>query len=165
MTVEDREQAPFGRLSDQCVYTILSMDKLEEFWLGSGRASVVEGKNWATGEAMLKQARVDGTVVPLLLAQAEEVDPVRYVARLTAIRITKGAAGRWSTKYTFENLLGLPVPLFHSDLIVSSTGVAMPGNYIRPYAICQTPKLLHEWNASLFGTAVEARLRRDALRG
>ncbi len=130
-----------SRLHQTCVYTIGSIADLEHYRRGnSGRGSIVEGKAWKTGKAMLAEAQSNDLLLPLLLGDAASTDGVRWWAVIDSIELM----GEGGTLVSFHGLRALPERIRLHDLVVDSTGERLSDDFIRPYAICRTPRRIVE---------------------
>lgn len=132
---------------DQCIYTIrqrAALESLERSASSSGSGSFEEHSRWVTGKRLLDEAKCSGKHLAILFAPADEEAGVCWYATLTKIDFAGQGAGRETTLYHFQGLSRLPEELPLDTLVKSSDGRPLSRKYIRPYAICKTPPVLHE---------------------
>jgi hypothetical protein len=122
------------RLHTSSVYVNAASARLEAASRsGEGSLEIREGKRWVTGAALLADARRRGAELPLIFAHYAELT---YWALARAIEVDDAG-----TTYTFSHLT--PVAGFRrSDLTVRSSRSRLPDNFIRSYAIVETPAFL-----------------------
>jgi hypothetical protein len=92
-----------------------------------------EGKRWVTGYQWMQEAKLQGEALPLIFAQYAELT---FWAIATDIKVSES-----ETTYRFKNLC-LIRNHRRSDLTVANTGLALPDNFIRSYALVRTPEFL-----------------------
>jgi len=125
-------------LSKFCIYTIVHRDRLDQGAKSRKPATFPERKAWVTGSKLWQQASINGQGMPVLFADAAYGGPLLYWGLLTDVRI--GSSGTTYTVDRLREVRGKHVP---QELILRSTGKKIARNYIRPYAICGTPKFLN----------------------
>jgi predicted HNH restriction endonuclease len=101
---------------------------------GSGKFPI--NQRWVFAKKLLDQSRVNGQRVPILFAPAEQT---RFVTGWAVLRSVE--VNRKSTDVPFENFRLLKTTIRKSRL-KKSDGTSLNLNFIRPYAICATPKIL-----------------------
>lgn len=135
------------------IYTITHPEKLEAILdQEGGSGTLTESKPWTSGLKLLEQARKANLDLPVLFADALDCSRLLFWARLTDIDITAGG-----TRYTFERLTRLPGRRSTQELVLLSTGQTIAPGYIRPYALCQTPRFV--LTAAATGGAAPSRKR------
>ncbi len=120
-----------------CISTIVDRHKLEEFAL-KGHGRVTEGRAWKTGKLLFDKSRETGRAMPVILSDAAhnsehlllwgilqkvEIDGDQTMVQFNDVQRIRGNHGR-------------------QELTLRSKGKSIKPNYIRPYAICQTPSFL-----------------------
>jgi hypothetical protein len=125
------------KLHPLCIYTIRAEKKLASAFSAATDGLFEERQAWVTGHALLKQARVDGTVLPVFFADAVETGEILYWATIEEIRIKKGIS-----TILYRGMRRFPIPLKRHLLIVQRTGKPISTDDIRPYRICITPAQL-----------------------
>ncbi len=101
---------------------------------GDTSLEIREGKRWVTGRALLVDARRSGAELPLIFAHYAELT---YWALARAIEVDETG-----TTYTFSNLTPITAGFRRNDLTVKSSGARLPDDFIRSYAIVETPPFL-----------------------
>ena len=127
-------------ISEFCIYTMRKSDNLQYIYLGDGAGKFSEKKIWRTGHALFQQAREDNNKMPIFFSAAEEDSGLIYFAFLESIEI-----GDSVTTYSFSDLNEIDETKPLSSLKLRSSQRPLSDNYIRPYAICETPDFLIEW--------------------
>jgi hypothetical protein len=121
-------------LSASAIYVNASTQHLLEASCGDRPSHPIrEGKRWVTGHLWFQEAKREGKALPLIFAQYSEL-----IFRAIATDIKVDDEG---TSYRFSNLLPI-TGRFRSDLTVENTGNPLPNNFIRSYALVQTPGFL-----------------------
>lgn len=129
-----------------CVYTIVHSDKLDELWSQcktAGEVEIKENRNWATAQRLLKEAQAENLRMMVVFAAAEYTHDLIYYGTLASIKISKKSSNKAVTTFRVAELTRFKgIKPLKTSLIVESSGKAIPDRFIRPYAICKTPKLL-----------------------
>lgn len=126
-----------------CVYTIVHTNKLDELYQKEGKGEISENKNWATANRLLQEAQRNHLKMLVIFAAAEHTSNLIYYANLEAVKINKKDSSHAVTTFRISDLTRFKDPKpKKTSLIVKSTGRGIPDGHIRPYIICQTPKLL-----------------------
>jgi hypothetical protein len=95
--------------------------------------SIVENKRWVAGRRLFDEAHQRGEDLPLIWSHFAELTFWAIAADITVHEST--------TEYRFRNLT--PIRGYRRrDLIVESTGAALPNEFIRSYALVRTPGFL-----------------------
>ena len=126
-------------LSDHCIYTIASGVRLNAEANTRRPVQFTEKKTWTTGYRLWQDAKADGRPMPILLADAADCSRILYWGLLTGIETGDGA-----TTYTVDRVRPLPGKHAPQDLILRSTDRQIAPHFIRPYAICRTPRFLQQ---------------------
>ena len=134
--VRVRAAEPQRQLAEETIYTIAHVDKLAAAQTNGGRGTFSEKRSWTSGQKLLRRAQAEGLEVPIVFADATDCSKLIYVAVLTSIVL----AG--STTYTFERLRPPRGRRRPQDLVLLSTGEPIAPGFIRPYALCHTPRFL-----------------------
>ena len=127
-------------ISEFCIYTMRKSDNLQYIYLGDRAGKFSEKKIWRTGHTLFEKAREENKKMPIFFSAAEEDSGLIYFAFLESIEI-----GDSVTTYSFSELNEIDEPKPLSSLNLRSSQRPMSDNYIRPYAICETPYFLIEW--------------------
>ena len=77
--------------------------------------------------------------MPVIFASADVTDKLLYYAMLTDIDIDET---NFTTRYEFTELEEVKGDLPLSTLRLKSTNQPLSDDYIRPYALCQTPSFI-----------------------
>jgi len=135
-----------SRFSKYCIYTIRQSDWLDERYQVNRAGTVTEGKSWKTGQELFNAAQADGETMPVVFAAAESITGLIYWAKLTSIAIKESGTGA-ETTYTFTDLTPIGPGHDLSELTLRESRRPLSDNYIRPYAICDTP-IWVRWSAA-----------------
>jgi len=122
------------KLYEYCVYTIKHPQKLIE--ASRDKTPLHEAKRWVVGAKLLKEAHDSRCELPILFADARECS--RLIAWSVLRSIDVSPTG---TQYAIGPLYGLPKAK-PQDLILQGSGERIKADFIRPYALCQTPAFL-----------------------
>lgn len=128
-----------------CIYTIRKRDDLDKVFINGGKGEFSENTKWATGLRYLENARSKGQILPLIFADASSIDGLIYYARLTDIEIMPDGKKGCLTTYQFDNLTKFERKYRISRLRLAGTGNRLPKNFIRNYALCETPYEIFQW--------------------
>jgi hypothetical protein len=119
------------------VYTIVHRDKLAKAASTSGATKFSEAKVWRNGYDLWSKAKGAGAVMPVVFADAMDCSRLLYWGLLTNIVIEDKI-----TRYSVEHMRRIKGRHSPQELLLKSTNKAIAPNFIRPYAICQTPSFL-----------------------
>jgi len=125
-------------LTDFCVYTIVSRDRLDPVALEGIPLVGRESRIWRAGDALREEAQKSGQSLPILLADAKDCSRLLYWGLLQEIELRPD-----HTKYTVDRLRALPGRHTPQELVLRSTGEHIAQGFIRPYALCHTPRFLN----------------------
>jgi hypothetical protein len=126
------------QLAKTCIYTIVAQTTLDELYDTRQPLEQEENRVWRAGSLHLKQARKAGEALPILFADAAyDTTALIYWGLLEDIRLGSGR-----TRYRVDRLRRLPRGHAPQELVLLSTGKTIAPNFIRPYALCQTPTFL-----------------------
>lgn len=126
-------------LAEHCVYTIVSADRLADAEERGGAVTFREARPWVTGLALWNQAQNAGLKMPVLLGDASKTNRLLCWGVLTNVKLSKGG-----TEFTVDRIRRLPRGHTPQELVLRSSGKRIAPNFIRPYAICRTPKFVAE---------------------
>ena len=132
-----RELSTHCPLAPSCIYTILDLRKLDQFAAGDGSGGATEGRQWVSGQRLLREASASGQRLAILFADAADCTRLHYWALLTVIRLSERG-----TEYRFESLTPIRHTATPQDLVLAETGASIASGFIRPYALCRTPTFL-----------------------
>jgi hypothetical protein len=123
-----------------CVYTIKHSTKVENI-LRSGNAGFFkERRSWRGAKRMLLDASKEQQKLPIVFAAAESTENLIAAGYIDEIVIDGE-----TTTYFFSELRQFSQPQPRkTDLKLRSTGKYLSVDYIRPYAICQSPAFLQD---------------------
>lgn len=124
------------------IYTMRSRNDLDYIFSNGGRGEFSEKKPWRKGKELFNEALSEDKRMPILLSAAEEESGLIFFGILESIAIDPSNK---NTTYSFSDLRRIPNPKPLSSLTLRSTGKPISNNYIRPYAICTTPKDYKDW--------------------
>jgi hypothetical protein len=133
-------------LSPYCIYTIRQSDVVADLLKKGGRGSLKENKKWATAQALLEQAKKEGTRLPVVFAAGECIRGLIYWAVITNVEVKPHGPYHATTTFSFSGLRRIASRPPLSSLTLRSTGKQLSDHFIRPYAICHTPQLLRAAN-------------------
>ncbi len=120
-----------------CVSTIVEKKTLKQFE-AKGSGQITENSPWITGAALLQDAVKIGAEMPVIFSDAaHDTETLLYWAVLRRIDI----AGQ-QTVVSFDKFSRVLGKRRRSDLTRRSPRKQIKRNYIRPYAICETPEWL-----------------------
>ncbi len=121
--------------ADRCIYTIRHSDAIRKFSLSAGSYTIsTKQKPWTSAKTIIADARKQNKVVALLFAPAEDTTNVVACADLLSVK-----TGNTNT-CTFANVRYLSPPIKKTKL-KKRNGTKLDIDFIREYAICQTPPL------------------------
>ena len=129
------------------MYTIRRTQALDRSFESRRAGSFIENKAWTGADTLLAEATTRGERMPIVFAAAEgDVGAgLTYWAVLEQLDVDPGdrAFGRKPrTRYSFVELTRLPSGRHLTDLTKKSDGKSLSESYIRPYALCRTPRFL-----------------------
>lgn len=119
------------------ITTIIKQEKLDTFKL-RGTGKFTEKRAWKTGEKLYDDAK--GLTVPVILSDAaEDCERLQLWAVISYLNV-----GDNETTVHLVNIQRVRGNHGRSELTLRSTGNLIKKNFIRPYAICWTPKFLNK---------------------
>ena len=133
-------------LSELCVYTIKHSDDLRATLANGGRGTYTERKKWVRAKQLLEEAKRTGKRLPVIFAPAEGT------FQLFAWALLDEVVPDETSSYTFSELRLFDGQHHKSTLRKASDGEPLDEQFIRPYAICQTPDYLVEQPAGSGGS-------------
>jgi len=125
-------------LSEFSIYTIADGKKLNRHIASGGRVTFKEKKKWVTGMHLWKQAVKGGVDIPVIFADAADCSKLVCWGMLSKVQIEADG-----TSYVVKSLTKLTSAHIPQELRLRRTGKKIAKNFIRPYAICCTPKFLN----------------------
>jgi hypothetical protein len=136
-------------LASSCVYTIRRTQALERCLATDRSGSFVEKKSWTRASSLHTEAVLRGERVPIVFAPAEDSPDwgVNFCAIIADIEIDQGdtAVGKGpTTSYRFVELTRVHPVRPINELRKLSDGKPLSPDFIRPYALCQTPSYVEE---------------------
>jgi hypothetical protein len=129
------------KFSEHCIYTIVRPDRLAEAARNGGPTPFRESKPWVTGYKLWQKAQAASVGFPILLGDATDCSRLTHWGLLTNVRI-KGA----TTHFTVDRVRRLHKVHKPQELELRSSGKHIKPNFIRPYAICCTPRFVRASN-------------------
>lgn len=121
-------------LFPKAIYVNASSERLRSASRGTQTSEPIqERKPWVEGRKLLDQARAAGVELPLVFSHFV---PLTFWAVVRDI-VVRGK----TTEYRFANLTELR-GFKRSDVVVASTGQALPDTFIKSYALIHTPAFL-----------------------
>jgi hypothetical protein len=123
-------------LTDLCIYTIRHSDDLRECLASGGRDKFSEGRRWGRAKELVDEAKRNGDRVPIIFAPAERTGHLIAWALLDDVLLDE------RTTYVFSELEFFKPRPRKTTLRKASNGEPLDPWFIRPYAICKTPKSL-----------------------
>lgn len=125
-----------------CVCAIRHGDALDEDWRQGGSFSFTEGRSWTRAAKELNLAKLRGSVLPIVFADARDMRRVIFTAQIDDVRLLSGD-GKAQTTITASRLEKLASPPPKTQLVVADTGRRIPSSHIRSYVICRTPRWIY----------------------
>jgi hypothetical protein len=128
-------------VSKYCVYTIVEGEKLTNDFKKQKECCYDEGRPWVSAANLLEESRLTNSRMPVLFGDASNCGPLLYWGWLKDVQVQNGK----TTKYKVERLQkigGKPAPQVVQDLVRRKPRINIAPNFIRPYAICETPSFL-----------------------
>jgi hypothetical protein len=125
-------------LTDLCIYTIKHSDDLRATLANGGRGTYTENKKWVKAKQLLEKAKRAGKRLPVIFAPAEGT------RHLFAWAVLDEVVPDETSRYTFSGLQLFDPQPYKTTLRKASNGEPLDEQFIRPYAICQTPDYLVE---------------------
>jgi hypothetical protein len=124
--------------ADYCAYTIRHSDTLQTYARMLGLHELSTGtKSWKTAARLLQVTRSKGSTVPVLFAPAEDTRDIVGVADLEEVRL------REDNSVVVKDFRYLSKSLRKASLRLQD-GRRLSPDFIRDYAICQTPANLSQ---------------------
>lgn len=121
----------------KAVYTIIPKQNIKDAYANNGRGCIAENKMWVTASNDLDECD-DEQFMMLLLADASSIRGVEWVAVVDKIQVNRDEK---STLINFSHLTRLS-SIFPIDKIKLRNGNNLSSNHIRPYVLCELPKIL-----------------------
>lgn len=132
------------KLYRACVYTIVDGDALRAADRGRQLSSRLSDRAaWKTAASLLEDAKASGEVLPLLLADADDVHRWLGWAELVSATVRDRGSEGLHTDYVFRNLRP-PFENPRSELEMLVSGKRIPAAHKKPYVLCKTPAFLEE---------------------
>lgn len=129
-------------LAPFCIYTIRSSTTLRDD-LDYGEGKFIERKRWVGALGLFDLAKKKGQQLPLVFAHAEHIDGIRYSAVIDDLDVSRAdKRGKGTTTIRFSALRRLHKRQPLNALRLKSSKKPLSKKFIRPYAICYTPKFL-----------------------
>jgi len=126
-------------LAEQCVYTIVSRDILDEYAHDQAPLTRAERKSWKTAKRLLDEATSKSLHLPIVLADAKDCSRLLYWGLLVDLKFIGG-----DTSYTVDRLRPFRGEHVTQELVLLSTKKTIAPRFIRPYALCVTPQFLDD---------------------
>ncbi len=124
-------------LADHCVYTIVHPERLAIAEQKGGSTILSERRPWVTGLKLWNNAQSAGVEMPVLLGNANDCSDLRYWGLITKLEVTEAG-----TSFTVDRVRRFRRGHKPQELVLRSTGKHIAPNFIRPYAVCQTPNFV-----------------------
>ena len=124
-------------LLEHCVYTIVHPSTLEKAACDGNPKTFRESKAWVTGRNLLEHAQAAKIGLAILFGDATDCSRLEYWGLLTHVEI-EGA----QTLYSVDRIRRLSSLHTPQELVLRNTGNHIAANFIRPYAICNTPNFI-----------------------
>jgi hypothetical protein len=126
-------------ITDSCVYTIIDGKELNRLFKTRGTCSFKEKKRWVTAESKWQKGRSENLNMPILFGDAAHCSHLLYWGLLTELEVRDGG-----TSFAVDHLRKISGRRETQDLALLSTGKNIAPGFIKPYAICYTPRFLKE---------------------
>jgi hypothetical protein len=127
------------RLSTYCIYTILHSDELRRQVAVGGRHSLTERTAWKTGSHLWAEAERSGERIPIVFSGADRATGLFYWATIDDVTVEHE---NQQTTCSYSSLREISPPRPLSALRLRNGNRQLSDDYIRPYAICETPSFL-----------------------
>jgi hypothetical protein len=124
-------------LGDFCVYTIVDGKRLDRLAKAGRTEPFSERKPWVTAQRLWLRARSDNQAMVVLLGDAADCSRLLYWGVLTEVHITDDGTG-----FQVDALRKIPGKHSPQELVLRDSGRTIALNFIKPYAICRTPKFV-----------------------
>lgn len=124
-------------LADECIYTIVHRQRLEEAASDGGMATFREAKPWVSAAKLLAEARRDGRALPIVFADAADCSALLFWGELREVRIDEQG-----TEYAVASLRPIEGNRAPQQLVLLRSDRTIAPDFIRPYALCRTPAFL-----------------------
>lgn len=122
------------RIGDSCVYTIATPERLLE--ASKYQTPLHESRSWSSAKELLRNAHRAHLELPILFADS------RDCSRLIAWSVLRSVVlGHKETHYVIGKLWAVPRKR-PQDLMLLNSKKHIAEGFIKPYALCQTPKFL-----------------------
>jgi hypothetical protein len=125
-----------------CIYTMRHSAELDRAYRSGGGGTFEEGRAWVTGSRLFEEAQRHGLRMPIIFSAAERDSGLIYFGFLESVKLDETEEGEAKTTDTFRDLRPISEPSPKSILILKNTGSPLSEQYIRPYAVCETPTFI-----------------------
>jgi hypothetical protein len=122
-----------------CVYTIVGGKELDRRYNKREASPFKEKRRWVTAEKEWLKGRSENMSMPVLFGDAAHCSRLLYWGLLTDLEVRDDG-----TSFTVDYLRRLNGRRKTQDLVLLSTGKKIASGFIKPYAICYTPRYLRE---------------------
>jgi Domain of unknown function (DUF3883) len=127
-------------LSKYTVYTTIAPERIEDASHGEDPSDRLTEKNrWVAAKALLDEALADGEELPIVFSDSRRCSKLVYWAVLREIEV----GSEKITSFRFARLASIRD---HStqELVLRSSREHIAPDFIRPYALCETPDFLED---------------------
>jgi len=125
-------------LTKDCVYTIVEGSQLDRLFEDELEVHREERRPWVTAEKMFHDACAANKYLPVLFGDAAHCSRLLYWGLLTDVHLQNGA-----TSFAVDRLRKIRGKHKTQELVLRSSQKKIAPNFIRPYAICMTPRFLN----------------------
>jgi 5-methylcytosine-specific restriction enzyme A len=128
-----------SNLSKYAVYTTIAPERLEEASHHEPSDPLTERNRWVSAKALLDEASAKGEDLPIIFSNSRHCSELVYWAVLREILV----GSEKTTSFRFSRLAPIQG---HStqELVLRGSGQHIAPDFIRPYALCETPPFLDE---------------------
>lgn len=124
-------------LTDYCVYTIVEGKRLARIAKEGSSARFEEFKSWTTASKLWQKARLTDRAMPVLFGDAADCSQLLYWGLLTDVHIQDGV-----TRFAVDRMRRVGGKHAPQELVLRSSGKKIAPDFIRPYALCETPSFV-----------------------
>lgn len=124
-------------LTEFCVYTIVDGRRLRRLAKEEQIEPFDEGKRWVTAQRLWLKAKGTGEGMPVVFADATECNRLVYWGLLTEVHLTDEG-----TRFEVDRLRKVAGTHSPQELVLRDSGKTIAPHFIKPYALCRTPRFL-----------------------
>ena len=126
-----------GALAEFCVYTIVDGARLNRLAKERRTEPFEERKRWVTAQRLWAKANSTKVLMPVIFGDAADCTRLLYWGVLIDVKILEHA-----TQFEVDRLRNVSGKHSPQELVLRESGRQIAPGFIKPYAICRTPKFV-----------------------